>query len=383
MGVLVYRLMLRFVVSLLFVCSALGQRLDPVTWSLSLDQSTAAPGSRVSARLAAKIDPGWHLYSLSTPPGPIPTSVGLQDNVAIEGFQVYQPRPTVAFDPNFKANTETFENEVVFVLAVGLRKDAPASLVDLEAQVRYQACDARQCLLPVRKTAAAQLRVDPLASGAAISIPAGYSLFESGASNPARAVLGRNTEGRGPGVDHASTPAQSGTDADSQERANFTPRALPEIGEEHGTGPAAPAPGRRPRGGSAQGLGMFVLIAFGFGLAAIFTPCVFPMIPITVSYFLNRQSSSRSQSIFHAGLFSLGIIFLFSALGLATTAILGPFGTVQLGSSPWVNAFIALVFLTFGLSLLGAFEIAIPSSVLTRVNEPRSEAGFWAHFSWA
>jgi len=123
-----------------------------------------------------------------------------------------------------------------------------------------------------------------------------------------------------------------------------------------------------------QGLGAFLLVAFGFGLAAIFTPCVFPMIPITMSFFLNRQGTRR-ESVFQAVLFCLGIVVLFSGLGLMTTAILGPFGVVQLGSNPWVNGFIAMVFLAFGLSLLGAFEITIPSSVLTRLDRGSQKGG--------
>jgi thiol:disulfide interchange protein DsbD len=74
-------------------------------------------------------------------------------------------------------------------------------------------------------------------------------------------------------------------------------------------------------------------------------------------------------------LFCLGIVVLFSGLGLMTTAILGPFGVVQLGSNPWVNGFIAVVFLAFGLSLLGAFEITIPSSVLTKLDRGTQKGG--------
>jgi thiol:disulfide interchange protein DsbD len=119
----------------------------------------------------------------------------------------------------------------------------------------------------------------------------------------------------------------------------------------------------------------FLLIAFGFGLAAIFTPCVFPMIPITMSYFLSRPSGGRRESITHAAVFCLGIIVLFSGLGLLTTAVLGPFGMVTLGSNPWVNGFIAALFLAFGLSLLGAFEINIPSPILTRLNRSSEKGG--------
>ena len=100
------------------------------------------------------------------------------------------------------------------------------------------------------------------------------------------------------------------------------------------------------------------------------------MIPITMSYFLNRQSGGRRESIVQALIFCLGIIVLFSGLGLATTAILGPFGIVTLGSNPWVNGFISALFIAFGLSLLGAFEITIPSVILTRLNQSADQGGF-------
>src|SRR6185436_17416446 len=94
--------------------------------------------------------------------------------------------------------------------------------------------------------------------------------------------------------------------------------------------PPAPAPAA-----SQQGLTAFALTAFGFGLAAIFTPCVFPMIPITVSFFLNQRGG-----MVQAVVFSLGIIGLFCAIGLGVTAWLGPFGVIAMSSNPWVNGFI-------------------------------------------
>jgi thiol:disulfide interchange protein DsbD len=117
------------------------------------------------------------------------------------------------------------------------------------------------------------------------------------------------------------------------------------------------------------------LVAVGFGLAAVFTPCVFPMIPITMSFFLNRPGGGRG-AVAQASVFCLGIIVLFSLLGLAATAALGPFGVVLLGSNPWVNSFIAIVFLVFSVSLLGAFEITLPSGLLTRLDRASGRGGF-------
>jgi thiol:disulfide interchange protein len=95
-----------------------------------------------------------------------------------------------------------------------------------------------------------------------------------------------------------------------------------------------------------------------------------------MSYFLNRQSGGRGDGVAQAVVFCLGIIVLFSGLGLLITAVLGPFGVVQLGSNPWVNGFISALFIAFGLSLLGAFEITIPSSILTRLNKSSDKGGF-------
>jgi len=294
---------------------------DPVQWSLVPEKATVAPGGTVLARLTATLEPGWHLYSPTTPKGgPIPTSLGLAESPAVASVHVYEPKPERRFDPNFQLDTETFEKEVVFLLAIELKKDTPAGILDLTAQVRYQSCNDKLCLPPKRKTATATIAVDSSASAAATAIPAGY------------------TDIANPGQD-ASKPAAA----------------------------AQPA---------SEGLGRFVLVAFAFGLAAIFTPCVFPMIPITVSFFLNQQSGKRGQSVAHAVVYSAGIVVLFTVLGLAAKAIAGPIGVVRLGGSPWVNGFIALIFIVFGLSLLGAFELTLPSSILTRADNASRRGGY-------
>jgi thiol:disulfide interchange protein DsbD len=313
----------RFLLLLLAAGSSFAEKLDPAKWSLELQPATAAPGSTVLARLEAKIEPGWHLYSLTTPRGgPIPTTIRLDDNAAVESFRVFEPQPKRAFDPNFNLDTETYEGEPVFLIEIQTKTDAAAGSLEIAAEVRYQMCDPTRCLPPVKRRAAARLAIDPNARTAMVQVPPGYTEYK-------------------PGAAAAVTPAT-----------------------------APPAPASDPRD-----LAVFLLTAFGFGLAAIFTPCVFPMIPITMSFFLNRPSGSRRESVTQALIFCIGIIVLFSALGLVATAVLGPFGIVQLGSNPWVNGFIAAIFLAFGLSLLGAFEITIPSSILTRLDRASQKGG--------
>jgi thiol:disulfide interchange protein len=305
----------------LAVASGFAEKLDPAKWSLELQPAAAAPGSKILAKLQAKIEPGWHLYSLTTPAGgPIRTTVRLDSSAAAASFRVFEPQPKRAFDPNFNLDTETYEGEPAFLIEIETKKDAAPGATEIAAEVRYQMCDPTRCLPPVKRRAVATLSIEPNAKAAAFAIPAGYIEFKPGA--PATRV-----------------PATSAGSADPRD------------------------------------LAVFLLTAFGFGLAAIFTPCVFPMIPITMSFFLNRPSGSRRESVTQALIFCIGIVVLFSGLGLLATAILGPFGIVQLGSNPWVNGFIAAIFLAFGLSLLGAFEITIPSSLLTRLDRVSQRGG--------
>ena len=312
---------------LLLVEAASGQRLNPAQWSLGIEPARAAPGSQVLGRLAVRLDPGWHLYSLTTPRPPIATTITLAGDAPSQGLKIYAPAPIRKFDPNFGVETETYEGQAVFLLRIPLKADAPAGALELTAQVRYQLCDDKQCLPPVRRTAAATITVDPAARIAAPALPAGYTEVQPKAANtaPAKPVGGQ-----------ASVP---------------------------------------PKPAGDQGILRFLLVAVGFGLAAVFTPCVFPMIPITMSFFLNRPGGGRG-AVAQASVFCLGIIILFSLLGLAATAALGPFGVVLLGSNPWVNSFIAIVFLVFSVSLLGAFEITLPSGLLTRLDRASGRGGF-------
>jgi len=333
--------------------TAFGQRLDPVQWTLSSDVNSASGGSRVPLHLRATLQPNWHLYSLTTPKGgPIQTTAGLTENPAIAAAKFYQPPPVRKFDPNFQIDTETFEKDVDFPIVAELAKGAQSGPVELAAQVRYQACNERQCLPPRRKTAAFTLNVDASAPApVAFKVPGGY------------------TEVKTAEVALSASPAAPGSSAVGSGGVAAAPAAV-------AASDVGPSPANRAFGAGA-GTGMFLLTAFGLGLASIFTPCVFPMIPITVSFFLNQKGGPHHRGLGQALVFSLGIVVLFCALGLGVTALVGPFGVNQLGANPWVNGFIALVFGAAALSLLGAFELTLPSGLLTKLDSASRHGGYF------
>ncbi len=307
---------------LLFIAGlAFGQseKFNHVQWKLTFDQTTAAPGTTVLGKLEATVEPDWHMYSLTTPPGPIPTTIETSNSPAVEKFTIFEPPPIRKFDPNFNADTETYEGIQTFLARIELKKDLKPGPVSVTLIPRYQTCSGTSCIPPRTRTVSATLNIAAGTPLAAFNIPSGYIEAKPEAPRPVG-------------------PASSGTAAAAADESS---------------------------------LGSFLALAFGFGLLAIFTPCVFPMIPITMSYFIGQQGGLK-QAI----TFCLGIIVLFSALGLVLTLALGPAAVVQLGSNAWVNGFIALVFFVFGLSLLGAFEITIPSALLTKLNAASGQGGF-------
>ncbi len=298
---------------LALAAAAAGQseQFNHAKWTATAEQATVTAGSTVVVKLEADIDPEWHMYSLSTPPGPIPTPIKALES-AVEKLTIFEPKPVRQFDPNFKADTETFEGHQVFYAKLELRRDLPAGPLTITLEPRYQTCSGSSCIpprtrqLPIALTIAATAPAQP-------AIPAGLTEVKPRTTAPPTT---------------SSSPAESDL--------------IPFLG-----------------------------LAFGFGLAAVFTPCVFPMIPITMSYFVG-QKGGFGQAV----TFCLGIVVLFTGLGLVATAVLGPAGVNHIGANVWVNAFISLVFLVFGLSLLGAYEITLPSGLLTKLNAASGQGGF-------
>src|SRR5258706_6159843 len=156
--------------TLLGALAAVGsaQRLDPVKWSLTVDPAAAAPGSKVLAHLTAAIEPGWHLYALSTPPPSPSSKIQLPENSIADSLTVHYGEPKKAFDKNFDIETQTYEQKAEFLLEMTLKGDLPAGPAELAALLRDNVCDATRCLPPRNYTATAPLTIDPKASAQSI-----------------------------------------------------------------------------------------------------------------------------------------------------------------------------------------------------------------------
>lgn len=293
----------------LIAASLCGQTPNPVQWTVTATVAKAEAGAAVRMKVAAVIEPGWHLYSVTSPV----TATATKFTAPFEVKQTLQQKVEAKYDPVAAATTESYEGTAVFYLDGVLGEQVK----DLELGIRSSACNDKLCLPPRRRTFPVAMAV----GAAEMAIPEGFVAVSASA-----------------------------------------PVAAP--------APVAPVPAAPAQ----QDLSSFLLIAFGLGLAAVFTPCVFPMIPFTLSYFIGQ--GDKKGSFGQAVVFCLGIIVLFTSLGFVLSAALGPFAVVQLSANPYVNLGIAAVFFAFALSMLGAFEIMLPSSLLTKLNQASEGGGY-------
>ena len=293
-----------------------------VSWSLSV--ATTRPGEKGSAELKVEIESGWHIYATTIKTKQNALKLALAESPAIGRWQGFQPEPLEK--ELFGEVSEVYKDSATFVFEMEVAHDAPAES-PLSASATFAVCNDQFCFPARTMTAESSLKTSAGAEIAA-ALPAGYGPIKV--------------------WETATKPA-----------AVETAAAAPE------TAPAT----------QDQGLVSFAAVAFGFGLLAIFTPCVFPMIPITMSYFVSTQSGSPKASVIQASTFCLGVIVLFTGMGAAVSALLGPFGMSQLGANVWVNLFIAVIFFAFGASLLGAFEITMPSGVVNSLNNSAQGGG--------
>ncbi len=298
---------------------------NPVSWLLESDAKgkTLKQNETFKAKLKATIEGEWHLYAVEQPDGgPFPTRITIAENspFVIDG-KTTSPAPITKFDPNFNIDTKFFAKTAEFNLP--LKTTAEAKADDLAVNVKYQVCDDKVCL-PPRTVKVTFAGFEDVKKSALSSAPVENSNQPSAVSN-------------------------------QQETQNPKPKTQ--------------NPNDLP-------LSSFIWLAITLGALSLLTPCVFPMIPITVSYFTNHASHSRGKAIKLASIYSLGIIATFTILGMLLAVFVGAAGINLFAANPWVNIAITAIFLLFAFNLFGAYELQIPSSILTRLdNLTRTKEG--------
>jgi thiol:disulfide interchange protein len=316
-----------------------GKSPKPVTFTAKVEPMPARVGEVVKVTVTATINEPYHIYSSVPPtsPGPQPTELTVEGAGLKPEGGVIESTPVVKLDKNFNppngleigqhAGTATFMQQV--------RVEKGSGSIPLTVSVRYMACNATTCLPP--KTV--DIEVPPLT-------------IEAGAARP------------------------EFTTVQEAPKAGATPN--PSAAVSGGTGATA---GAAPGGlvdatdPNAGGLLPFILTAFGAGLLALITPCVFPMIPVTFAFFTKQATATGKSIVRLAGLYSLGIIVTFAAVGGILAKVMGAAGANQIAANPWVNLVFAILFIVFGLALLELFELRLPASIQNLSGKGRDIGG--------
>ena len=337
----------------------LANAQNPVSLSMSVTPASVPAGGSGTAKITANIEGGWYMYSISQGPGgPIPTRITVGDG-PFKLAGVSGPKPKTKMDANFGINTESYAGSAVFNLKFNAPADTPAGPQTLNASVRYQVCNDSVCLPP--KTVKLASAVAVTAGKAAASPTPTPSVTPTPTPNNSNANVNAN----------ANTLPVANTDEDAN--ANGTGEFY-DFSDSANTAAAQVETAAGPAVRSAesslndQPIWGFIWLAMTFGALSLLTPCVFPMIPITVSYFTKHGSESTAGSVRDALIYALGIVFTFTGLGVALALVFGAAGINRFAANPYINLLITGIFLAFAFSLLGAYNLGVPSSVLTKLD---------------
>ena len=257
----------------------------------------------VTVLIKASMDDEWHIYALENAgEGPVASRIKISGDILDEQGLIEHREPIEKFDEGFGVKTRFFKGTTDFRVPIRIKKDAPIGETTLSVYMLYQVCNESLCYPP-----------------AEVNINASI-IIEDG---PVR-----------------------------EEFSEFVPKRTVSSSSEINLDDAI-----------AAGFWSFVLLSISMGFLALLTPCVFPMIPITVSFFTHQGELEDQKPLNQAIVYTLGIVATFSILGMILAVTLGATGANQLAANPWVNLFIGSLFVYFALSLFGAYEIQLPQSL--------------------
>lgn len=309
------------VFAFLVLTNSFSQILDPVKWKSKTEKIS---DNEFNLILEGKIDAGWHLYSQFTPDGgPIPLEIQYTEstgNYELVG-KTKESKTKKEFNPVFEVDEIFFESKVVLTQKV---KVLNSKLTSIKVVIDYQTCK-EVCINQNKKFV--------------FEIP---KIIETTVVQEVKDTVI---------VDTNSDDTVANTEVKTQ-------KATP----------------KEPKREDEKGLFSIFFIAFLSGFAALLTPCVFPMIPMTVSFF-TKQSKNKAQGIRNAIIYGISIILIYVILGLLVTWIFGADALNALSTNVWFNLLFFGLLVFFAASFLGAFEIMLPNSWANKVDQQADRGG--------
>lgn len=338
---------------------AQAQILTPVKWKIKLDDKGGAPEKEIV--FTATADKGWHLYYMNLPEGgPVSTSFTFEtlNGAELIGQPVPSVKPTTVYDEQFAMNLRWYPGTVSFTQK--LKVTDPAKF-KAEGEVEFMACNDETCLPPDQIPFSfdkKSIHVDPAL--AANSSTTEVDKEDATAIQPDTQVVAEEaSELNTPDPAAKETPATTSPKA-SDSLTDSPNLWSPVIDQLKSFGDATVS--------AADTSWLFIFFA-GFlgGLIALLTPCVWPMIPMTVSFFLKR-TKDRKKAIRDAITYGLSIIVIYLVMGLLITGIFGASALNDLSTNAIFNILFFLLLVVFAVSFFGAFELVLPASWTSKLD---------------
>ncbi len=307
---------------------------SPVKFSITNSPKQVKAGEVFNVGVKATIDKGWHVYSMDLgKDGPVPTSFTIDTTIARVAGKITESKPKYEYDPNFQMELGLHSGQASYQIPLAFKTVIQGSK-SLKITVHYMVCNDHVCLPPTSRTMQAVITVKGVSDHP--FQPAGKAAVNSNSDNPG-SITNNKAEIK---------PAESTGTASTAEINAFL----------------------------QNGVFSFLWLAITAGFAALLTPCVFPMIPLTVSFFSKQSGGNKSISVRNASIFGFSIIATFTLLGLLLSLILGASGAQQFASNPIINLFLGLIFIVFSISLLGLFELRLPYQLTNYLNKKSNES---------
>ena len=321
--------------------SAFAQIFDPVKWKSAIKMTDATNGV---VTFTATVDAGWHVYGTHLPSGgPEPTSVQW-NNQGVKLVGGLTPSKAA-----HKQHDETFDMDLSWwtgSVTLSQKFTVTAKEYKIEGSIRYMACDDENCTPPKSES---------------------FSFKGTAAQAPVAETVQAPTANAAP-ADTAATLAQPVATVGAADSAVASP-----------THDQLWAPVTAIEGDNAdvediadRSLWYIFWACFLGGLLALLTPCVWPIIPMTVSFFL-KKSGSRAKAITNAITYGLSIIIIFLLLGICFTVLFGASAMNALATSAWCNLLFFALLVIFAISFFGAFEITLPQSLSNKMDSTASK----------
>ena len=312
-----------------------AQILDPVKWTTKIEKKS---DNTYLLTFDGVIEKEWHMYSQFTPDGgPLPLEVIFKNangNFSLVG-KAKESKTRTAYNDIFEVNETFFEKKAQIQQEIKLTN---SKVTKIEAELNYQVC--KEVCINLEKKFTFIIPTNTVAVGTEVSKEVTFSIENSATLDTVK-------------VDSLAPSLGASNLAEATSE-----KAIEEI----------------PKSDSKRGLWSIFFIAFLSGFAALLTPCVFPMIPMTVSFF-TKQSKTKAKGIRNAIIYGIAIIVIYVMLGFVVTWIFGADALNALSTNVWFNIIFFILLIVFAASFLGAFEIMLPNSWANKVDNQADRGG--------